>query len=133
MMWHTAAWKVTTTNTIARRHNVLVAQSYHNLSYSKKDRFQVNISQNLGDYGSLYLSGSQQNYWNMSDTNTWYQLGYASGWQGISYSLSWSWNESVGISGTDRILAFNMSVPFSVLTGRTLCARQHSRSYLCHV
>lgn len=101
-----------------RRHNVLVAQSYHNLSYSKKDRFQVNISQNLGDYGSLYLSGSQQNYWNMSDTNTWYQLGYASGWQGISYSLSWSWNESVGISGADRILAFNMSVPFSVLTGR---------------
>ncbi|EIK3616724.1 fimbrial biogenesis usher protein [Salmonella enterica] len=101
-----------------RRHKVPVAQSYHNLRYSKKGRFQVNISQNLGDYGSLYLSGSQQNYWNTADTNTWYQLGYASGWQGISYSLSWSWSESVGISGTDRILAFNMSVPFSVLTGR---------------
>ncbi|EEL7912627.1 fimbria/pilus outer membrane usher protein, partial [Salmonella enterica subsp. enterica serovar Infantis] len=101
-----------------RRHKVPVAQSYHNLRYSKKGRFQVNISQNLGDYGSLYLSGSQQNYWNTADTNTWYQLGYASGWQGISYSLSWSWNESVGISGADRILAFNMSVPFSVLTGR---------------
>ncbi|MDI5568648.1 fimbria/pilus outer membrane usher protein, partial [Salmonella enterica subsp. enterica serovar Kentucky] len=42
------------------------------------------------DYGSLYLSGSQQNYWNTADTHTWYQLGYASGWQGISYSLSWS-------------------------------------------
>ncbi|KPR42777.1 fimbria/pilus outer membrane usher protein, partial [Citrobacter freundii] len=46
------------------------------------------------------------------------QLGYASGWQGISYSLSWSWNESVGISDTDRIVAFNMSIPFSLLSGR---------------
>lgn len=100
------------------RHEVPEVQSYHNLSYSKKGRFQVNISQNLGDYGSLYVSGSQQTYWNTSEANSWYQLGYASGWQGISYSLSWSWNESVGISGTDRILAFNMSVPFSVLTGR---------------
>ncbi|MCT6716753.1 fimbria/pilus outer membrane usher protein, partial [Staphylococcus aureus] len=31
-----------------RRHKVPVAQSYHNLRYSKKGRFQVNISQNLG-------------------------------------------------------------------------------------
>ncbi|ENQ6441861.1 fimbrial biogenesis usher protein [Citrobacter freundii] len=100
------------------RHDVPDVKSYHNLSYSKKGRFQINISQNLGDYGSLYVSGSQQTYWNTSDTNTWYQLGYASGWQGISYSLSWSWNESVGISDTDRIVAFNMSIPFSLLSGR---------------
>ena len=66
------------------RHDVPNVTSYHNLSYSKKGRFQINISQNLGDYGSLYISGSQQTYWNTSDTNTWYQLGYASGWQGLA-------------------------------------------------
>jgi outer membrane usher protein FimD/PapC len=30
------------------RHDVPDVKSYHNLSYSKKGRFQINISQNLG-------------------------------------------------------------------------------------
>ncbi|MNC05065.1 Outer membrane usher protein FimD precursor [compost metagenome] len=94
-----------------------VVQSYHNLRYSKRGRFQINVSQSLGDYGSLYVSGSQQTYWETNQNNTWYQTGYASGWRGISYSLSMSWSKSVGISGNDRIMAFNLSVPFSTLLG----------------
>lgn len=94
-----------------------VVQSYHNLRNSKRGRFQINISQALGDYGSLYVSGSQQTYWETSQNNTWYQAGYASGWRGISYSLSMSWSKSVGISESDRIVAFNLSVPFSTLLG----------------
>lgn len=95
----------------------LVATSYHNLRYNKKGRFQVNISQSLGDYGSVYVSGSQQTYWGTDQDNTWYQLGYSSGWRGISYSLSWSWSKSLGLSDTNRIIAFNLSVPFSTLLG----------------
>jgi outer membrane usher protein len=88
--------------------------SYHNLTQNKKGRFQVNISQSLADYGSLYLSGSEQTYWGSDDTNTWYQVGYSGGWRGVSYALSMSWNRSIGIPGTDRIASFNLSVPFSV-------------------
>ncbi|MRS90025.1 fimbrial biogenesis usher protein [Enterobacteriaceae bacterium RIT714] len=91
-------------------------QSYHNLTWNKKGRFQVNISQSLGDYGSLYLSGSEQTYWGTSDSSVWYQLGYAGGVQGVSYSVSWSWNQAVGISGTDKIASFNVSIPFSLFT-----------------
>lgn len=91
-------------------------QSYHNLTWNKKGRFQVNISQSLGDYGSLYVSGSEQTYWGTSDSSTWYQLGYAGGWQGVSYSVSWSWNQAVGIDGTDKLASFNVSVPFSLFT-----------------
>lgn len=90
--------------------------SYHNLTMSKKGRVQLNISQSLGEYGSLYVSGSEQSYWGTSDTNTWYQLGYSGGWRGVSYSLSWSWNRSVGIPGTDRIASLNLSVPFSLFS-----------------
>lgn len=36
--------------------------------------------------------------------------------KGINYSVSWSWNKSVGIDGTDRIASFNVSVPFSLFT-----------------
>jgi outer membrane usher protein len=99
-------------------HNkVSTPQSYHNLRYSKRGRFQVNISQSLGDYGSLYVSGSQQTYWGTDEDNTWYQAGYASGWKGISYSVSASWSKSVGLADNDRIVAFNLSVPFSTLLG----------------
>ena len=82
----------------------------------QKGRFQLNISQSLGDYGSVYVSGSEQTYWGTSQSNLWYQLGYAGGVKGINYSLSWSWNKSVGIEGTDRIASFNVSVPFSLFT-----------------
>ncbi len=37
---------------------------------------------------------------------------------GISYSLSFSWNESVGIPDNERIVGLNVSVPFNVLTKR---------------
>lgn len=97
----------------------IITQNYHNLRYSKKGRFQANISQQLGDYGSFYISGSQQTYWGTDDANTWYQLGYASGWRGMSYSLSWSWSQSPGVTGTDKIAAFTLSVPFSALMGRS--------------
>lgn len=43
--------------------------------------------------------------------------GYTSSWVGISYSLSFSWNESVGIDN-ERIVGLNVSVPFNVLTKR---------------
>ncbi|MCS2171846.1 fimbrial biogenesis usher protein [Scandinavium sp. TWS1a] len=90
--------------------------SYHNLTQNKKGRFQANISQSLGDYGSLYLSGSEQTYWGSDDTNTWYQVGYSGGWRGMSYSVSMSWNRSIGIPGTDQIASFNLSVPFSIFS-----------------
>jgi outer membrane usher protein len=64
----------------------------------------------------VYISGSQQSYWGTSESNVWYQLGYAGGVKGINYSVSWSWNKSVGIDGTDRIASFNVSVPFSLFT-----------------
>ena len=92
-------------------------QSYHNLAWSKKGRFQLNISQSLGDLGSVYVSGSEQTYWGTTQTNTWYQLGYAGGVRGVSYALSWSWSRAAGIDGTDRIASFNVSVPFSLFMG----------------
>ncbi|MCW0134818.1 fimbria/pilus outer membrane usher protein [Escherichia coli] len=44
--------------------------NYHNLRFSRKDRLQLNISQSLNDFGSLYISGTHQKYWNTSDSDT---------------------------------------------------------------
>ncbi|OON40605.1 fimbrial protein [Izhakiella australiensis] len=91
--------------------------TYHNLRYSKQYQLQVNISQSLGDYGSLYFSGNRQTYWHGAGSMLWYQLGYASAWQGINYALSLSWNKSGAAGGSNRVMALNLSMPISLLVG----------------
>ncbi|OON40603.1 fimbrial protein [Izhakiella australiensis] len=100
------------------RNKQPVIINYHNLRYSKKAQIQANISQGLGDYGSVYLSGNRQTYWHADGSTIWYQLGYANVWKGISYALSWSWNKSTDMAGSDRIVALNVSLPMSLLSAR---------------
>lgn len=94
--------------------------SYHNLRRSKKGRFQMNISQQLGEMGSLYLSGSQQTYWNATGKDSWYQAGFSSSWQGISYNLSYALSRSTGLSGENRQLSLSVSIPFGRFLGHSM-------------
>lgn len=61
-------------------------------SYQRmKNQVQVNISQTLGDsnakYGSMYLTGSWENYWNDSGSTEQYSAGYSNSFSWASYSL----------------------------------------------
>lgn len=86
---------------------------YHNLYYSKKGRLQVNISQQISDIGTVYVTGSHQTYWRTNEKEELWQVGYSGNWEDISYNLNWSWNKSPGLINTDRRMAFNISVPLS--------------------
>lgn len=97
--------------------------SYHDLNHNKKGRFQGSISQTLNDYGALYASGSEQTYWGESQSDVWYQFGYTNHWRGISYSLAWSWSQSVGYNEADRAITFNLSIPFSAFGGSSSSSR----------
>jgi len=94
--------------------------SYHNLRRSKKGRFQMNVSQQLGDMGSLYLSGSQQTYWNSTSKDSWYQAGFSSGWHGMNYNLSYSMNRSTGLARSNRLLSLNLTLPFGRFLGHDM-------------
>ena len=81
-------------------------------AWRQRNRFQVNLNQPLGaGRGSLYLSGSAQNYWNAgkgSDMS--YQAGYSNsfGWG----SLSLSANRTRSLSGgTDTQYMVNLTLP----------------------
>ena len=86
---------------------------YYNLYYTKKGKMQVNISQQLGDYGSMYLSGSEQTYWHTDDKDTLLQVGYSTTWHDISINLSYSYNKSSGQPNADKAVAINFSLPLS--------------------
>ncbi|EJD6475827.1 fimbrial biogenesis outer membrane usher protein [Providencia rettgeri] len=45
-------------------------------TYQQKDRFDITLSQKVGDFGNLFISASRQNYRNGRSTNNQLQLGY---------------------------------------------------------
>lgn len=48
-------------------------------SLRERNRFQVNISQPLGDYGDFNFTGLTRNYWGEQANSTTFQLGYGKG------------------------------------------------------
>lgn len=83
-----------------------------------RNKFQVNISQALpGDFGSIYVNGSIEDYWDKKDgRNTQYQVGYSNTWGRVSYSISASkyYDSSEGTSDTQIYLNFSVPLDWSV-------------------
>ena len=57
---------------------------------NQRNQFTVVMNQRLGNYGSLYLTGSAADYFNDSDRDVQFQFGYSNAWRKLSYSLSLS-------------------------------------------
>jgi len=83
-----------------------------------KNQVQANISQTLGDgkeqYGSLYVTGSWQNYWNDSGSTEQYSTGYSNSFSWASYSLflQRSYDED---GEKDDSINLSLSIPLSSL------------------
>ncbi|WP_115158499.1 fimbria/pilus outer membrane usher protein [Serratia fonticola] len=77
-----------------------------------RNRYQLNINQPLDDgYGSLFFSGSAQNYWhNRGGTSTTFQAGYGNSYRWGSFNVGISRTiGSVGQSDTQYL--FSISIP----------------------
>ena len=84
--------------------------------YRQRSRFQLNINQPLGSgRGSVYFTGSAQNYWNTEQrSNVTYQAGYSNGYNWGSFNLSASrTRDYLGAFETQYVVGIN--IPF----GRT--------------
>ncbi|HAS1939864.1 outer membrane usher protein FimD [Enterobacter asburiae] len=97
---------------------------YYNLYYTKRGKLQVNISQQVGGFGSIYLSGSQQSYWHNDDKDTLVQFGYNTTWKDINIGLSYNYSQMSGQPVADKMIAFNLSLPI----GKWLSAQGASSS-----
>jgi len=103
-------------------------QEYGNRSYDSnaqlyddyqrtKNQVQVSLNQPLNvngeDYGSFYISGTWQDYWNDSSSTSDYSVGYNNSFAYGSYSISVqrTYNES---GEKDDSVYVNLSIPFSI-------------------
>ncbi|WP_411754923.1 fimbria/pilus outer membrane usher protein [Serratia sp. (in: enterobacteria)] len=94
----------------------------------KRNRSELTISQNLGDAaGTLSLTWVSEDYWNSDRTMRSMGAGYNNSWNGISYGLSYSYNENATASGyssrvvydRDQVFALNVSLPLDRWLSRT--------------
>ncbi|MFS3860889.1 fimbria/pilus outer membrane usher protein [Proteus mirabilis] len=91
-----------------------IVTNYYNLNNSRKGKFQGIINQSLGDYGSIYASITNQSYWNTTERDEWYQVGYNTSYNGINYSLSYSRNKSIGLKNKNNSFNLNINIPLRI-------------------
>lgn len=78
--------------------------------YRQRSQLQLTVSQQLGQYGSLYLTGSARQYWNQRGNTIQYQGGYNVSYKGVSYGLS-ALRSQIPSMPSDTQMLFTVSVP----------------------
>lgn len=85
--------------------------NHYDLYNNKRDRMQANISQKIGDMGSIYLTGSRQTYWNNPNSTNSIIAGFSSSFGRINYTASYSYSRFSGQAEGDRTLYLSISLP----------------------
>lgn len=92
----------------------------------QRNRYQLSLNQPVGERSSLYFSGSKQDYWNRSGTDTSFQTGYSTGfgWGTLSLSAartSTGYTDSSGNGGDyENTYMVSVNVPIGVESGRAM-------------
>lgn len=91
---------------------------YYSLYNTRRARLEANISQRIGEIGSLYMSGVRQTYWGTSNTNNSVQTGFSSSIGPVNYSLSYGYTRQTqnnAPSYNERTANLSISLPLGRL------------------
>ncbi len=88
----------------------------HNMGYAansiQRGRMQITVNQDLpAGYGSFYLTGSTQNYWDRSGTDTQLQAGYNNTYKRINYNLAFSRQQDTTTRKWDNRVMMTVGIP----------------------
>ena len=79
----------------------------------QKGRLQVSLSQSLaaGQYGTVFLSGFTQNYWDRAGQDTQYQAGYSNSFKRVNYSVTASRQLNATLGQWENRVMLNVGIP----------------------
>lgn len=99
---------------IDQRNNTYNSDDFYGYRdiYNRRSRLQLNLSQSLQSWGSIYANAYQQDYWGMDGHERSVSLGYSSSWQGVNWSLNYSLTKTPSTED-DRQVSLSINVPFS--------------------
>nr|WP_234300412.1 fimbria/pilus outer membrane usher protein [Rahnella aceris] len=99
---------------------------YTDRSDRRKSTTSVMLTQTMGEWGSLSLNGSRDNYWNRSGYDNNFGIGYGVGlFRGITMSVNWSENKQINNDGekrNNRTTSLWFRVPLDRLMGGNTAA-----------
>lgn len=75
-----------------------------------RDRTDISLNQAVGS-GSVYLTGSSQNYWNRQSGNLTFTAGYTGSWKGMHYTLSAQRTKDLISDRVDKQVELTLSFP----------------------
>ena len=94
---------------------VTYAQSLPRDHKQIKTRYNLQLSQYLGDFGSLYFSANQQKRWDNEGKDYYLNAGYSyTGWKNINYTFNYSHNKNEQLE-SDSQFSFAVRIPFDAL------------------
>lgn len=84
------------------------------LTYNKRQKLQLDLTQSIGSYGSFFVSGYQQDYWHEDGYERTLSTGWNGNINGVSYSITYSYSDYPdSTQPADQQLAFSIQVPLS--------------------
>ncbi|EMN4127927.1 MULTISPECIES: fimbria/pilus outer membrane usher protein [Providencia] len=98
----------------------------------RRSSFQTQVSQRMGDWGTLYVRATRDDYWGSSRTQTGGSIGYSNNYKGISYGANYSIDRIKDDNGSwpeNRQISFNISIPFSIFGHSESLQSIYSTSY----
>lgn len=102
------------------------------LGERERSTWQMVLSQTLGELGSLSLNATRRNYWRTNRVVNSMGASFSSSVKGVGYSLSYNEDHTQNSDGqwpTNRQVALNVSVPFSVFSPASESLRNISTNY----
>lgn len=104
------------------------------LGEREKSRFTTSLSQTLGQYGSIYFSGSRYNYWQQHKNVTQLTAGYNGNFHGVNFGVNYSIDKIKSDDSwpENRQISFNVNIPFSVFSHNPQVSRFSSTYMLTH-
>ncbi len=108
-----AAYRFSNSDYLTLQNVAQLKGNVHDTLYRPRERLQMNISQPVGDWGNVYLSGITETSWEDSGRSTTYQAGYGTG-------FSWGTiNVSLGRTYSDGVYDDQLALMFSIPLGRS--------------
>lgn len=108
-----AAYRFSNSDYLTLQNVAQLKGNVHDTLYRPRERLQMNISQPVGDWGNVYLSGITETTWEYSGRSTTYQAGYGT-------DFSWGTiNVSLGRTYSDGVYDDQLALMFSIPLGRS--------------
>ncbi|GBU14557.1 outer membrane usher protein FimD [Enterobacterales bacterium] len=79
--------------------------------YHKRSQIQGNLTQQLGDLGSVYLNLTLQDYWQDQGNQRTVSTGYNGRIKSLSWSVAYNYTQSPDYDEADRMLSLSFSLP----------------------